>query len=938
MLNLGAILLDVQKPLRYVGGEWNSIRKNPEEARIKIALVFPDAYEVGMSHLGIRILYDLLNRIPGYLVERVFSPWIDMEQQLRSRGLPLFSLENHLPVSSFDILGFSLQYELCYTNILTILNLGNIPLRSEARDLSHPLIIGGGPCASNPEPIADFMDAILIGEGEEALPELMEAYDQARRKFASLGGRAAKMAVLRELSHIPGWYVPSLYAVHTDPGTGLQFVLPPQTEKDPAEHPPFPIVRRFVEDLSRFPFPSDSIVPNTEVVHDRVAIEIARGCLEGCRFCQAGTIYRPLRERKPSDIVDGVLKGLESTGYDDASLTSLSTGDYRCIDPLVKTLMGVLEGKRVALSVSSLRADSLSSKLTEQIMRVRRTGFTIAPEAGTQRLRDAINKGITEQDVLQATRNAFMAGWSQLKMYFMIGLPTETMEDVDGIVELGKKALAEARAAGCRRMPDITISVSTFIPKPFAPFQWCPMEDQQSVERKQEHLRAALRKARLRFKWHEPEISILECVFSRGDRRLSRVIEKAWELGCRFDGWTEQLKMQFWQQAFEDCGVDRHAYIGPLPLDIPLPWDHLNSLVRKEWLVQEFRRALKSKASPACGKVFEKAGLNPSSEGPAESMVPCNPEQAGSNTKTPVVCYSCGLECDLAAYERMASDGLTDLESHYPQLGNRSTAAVALPSESLNSESRRYFASYTKTGILKYASHLDMIRLLPRTFYRAGIQLKHSQGFHPKPLFSFGPALSVGKESASEWLEFECFDTWAEEEFLERINAKAPEGLRFVQWRQVPSDAPSLGELIHAAEYSARPNASSLNGLISEGVALRIAGLLAQQSIEVVRQRREQAKTVDIRPGIFHLSVEPEETQSWYLRLILSTGSDHSVRPEEVLFSLCGSCGHPWEIRREILGTYKEHIVAPLELINPYRIGAGIRLHVKRANCQQQLP
>lgn len=928
---------------------------------MKLALVFPDTYEVGMSHLGLKILYDLLNRNPEYLVERVFTPWTDMEKQLQGNNLQLFSLENRLPISEFDILGFSLQYELCYTNILTILDLGKIPFRSAARDLSHPLIIAGGPCTSNPEPIADFFDAFLIGEGEEALPELMEAYTAARNKYAPLGGRAAKEAVLRDIARVPGWYVPSLYEVATDPATGLQYINPPQTGECETDSPPFPIERRFVEDLSKYPFPSENIVPTTEVVHDRVAIEIARGCLEGCRFCQAGTIYRPLRERKPSEIVDSILKGLDSTGYDDASLTSLSTGDYRCIEPLVRTLMGMLEEKRVALSVSSLRAYSLSNDLTEQIKRVRRTGFTIAPEAGTQRMRDVISKGITEQDVIQATRNAFQAGWTQLKMYFMIGLPTETMEDVDGIVELGKKALAEARAAGNSRVPEISISVSTFIPKPFAPFQWCRMDDQQQVHAKQERLRVALRKARLRFKWHDPESSYLECVFSRGDRRLSQVIECAWQMGCRFDGWTEQLKMDLWRRAFEECQVDQQIYMVEIPLDAPLPWDHLNSLVKKEWLIQELRRALKSKASPACGKVFKKPLVQDLIGQATQTVSPpaAQKEHTGEVKKRPIVCYDCGLDCDLTVYERMESDGLKDLQSNFPEarffrildseIEERPASApntALLPAPEVL-ERRRYLASYEKLGVLKFASHLDLIRLIPRTFNRAGVRLKYSQGFHPKPVFTFGPALGVGKESIAEWVEFESVEEGTEGEFLLRINAKCPEGLRFTRWQAVPADAPSLTELIDCAEYSAVLTIPSGNDgqfaslafsiRSQEELSARIAELLQHHSIEVLRQKQERTRTVDIRPGILELTAQPAGSET-HLRMILSTASTTSVRPEEALSALLAESWRPWYVRRESLGTYSpEGVVSPLDFLNTHRIGAEIGLHAERAYSQQQL-
>ncbi len=631
------ILGSIQKPVRYLGNEWNVIRKSKAEAGKRVALCFPDTYEIGMSHLGLRILYGILNKREDTAAERCYTPWIDMEAQLREKKLPLVSMETQTPLNEFDVVGFSLQYELEYTNILTMLELGGIPLYAHDRSEKDPLVIAGGPCAFSPEPIADFLDCVLIGDGEEAFPKVIDRFIELRDS-----GRSRR-EVLVELAHCDGIYVPSLYETRIDPETGFEVV---SGSKDA----PFPVKRTYVEDINQYPFPADILVPHGDIVHDRVSIEIARGCTEGCRFCQAGTIYRPVRERKPEDIIQTIFDSLDKTGFDQASLTSLSTADFSCIGPLAQKLSEELEKRQTAMAVSSMRVYGMTDNLGESLSKVRRSGFTIAPEAGSQRMRDVINKGITENVILEGANTAFRNGWSHVKLYFMIGLPTETEEDLKAIVDLGIKILELAENEHGKKA-QVTISVSSHIPKPHAPFQWLGVEDLESLREKQKYLLSLIRPyKRLRFKWHDVEHTWLEAIFSRGDRRLSKAVELAYRRGCRFDAWTDQLDLETWREVFDELQIDTEMWLKDIPLYAPLPWDHLDSLVKKDWLIKELKRALKGKFSPACEKPYKKkSDMDRTDLGkPSES--------------DKLVCYHCGLECDLDAIRSERIESWNTLE------------------------------------------------------------------------------------------------------------------------------------------------------------------------------------------------------------------------------------------------------------------------------------
>ncbi len=588
------ILQSVEKPARYTGGELNSIKKDTSAVDIRFAFCFPDTYEIGMSHLGMRILYNLLNERNDTYCERVFAPWTDMEARMREDHIPLFTLESRDPVGEFDFVGFTLQYEMSYTNILNMLDLAGIPLLREERKEGQPFVCAGGPCAYNPEPLADFVDFFMMGEGEEIVNEVMDTYAQWKRESVS------REDFLNRIVNIEGIYVPGFYDVAYNEDGTVQKVQPVK--------PGYPerIRKRIIKDLDRTYFPEKMIVPYLNIVHDRIMLELFRGCTRGCRFCQAGFIYRPVRERTPEKLLELADKLQQSTGYEEISLTSLSTSDYSGLHDLTTGLIEAMEPKKVNLALPSLRIDSFSLDLMEKAQKVRKSGLTFAPEAGTQRLRDVINKGVTEEDLLNSVGMAFGGGWNGVKLYFMIGLPFETMEDVEGIADLGLKVVdeyfrtpKEQRARGL----EVTISTSSFVPKPFTPFQWEPQDTMEALNGKQRFLKGRIKDRHLRYNWHESQLSLLEAVFARGDRRTGKLLLRAWELGCKFDSWGEHLKFDAWMKAFEDCGLDPAFYANrKRSFDEVFPWDHIDVGVSKKFLQRENQKAERAEVTPNCMK------------------------------------------------------------------------------------------------------------------------------------------------------------------------------------------------------------------------------------------------------------------------------------------------------------------------------------------------
>ena len=787
----------------------------------------------------------MLNDDARTLAERAYAPWIDMEAQLRARALPLVSCESARPLRDFDVVGFSLQFELTYSNVLMMLELGGIPLRSDARGDDDPLILAGGPTATHPEPLAPFVDAVVIGDGEERLTEVALVWARAKKSGLPRADR------LRELGRLAGVYVPSLYTTRREADTGFTVVDRPRVD-----HAPLPVVRTIVDDLNLYPFPDDSPIGGPEAIFDRMSIEIARGCTEGCRFCQAGMIYRPVRERDPQEIVDAVVRAVQKSGYDEASLTSLSTADYSCIAPLVKKVSDALSPKRVSLGVSSLRAYGLDENVLDDVARVRATGVTFAPEAGTQRMRDVINKNVTEEQLLQTAERVFSRGWKAMKLYFMIGLPTEEEEDVREIPRVGGRARAIGKRVkkelGAPGAPKVVVSVSTHVPKPHTPFQWCAMDTPAVVREKQAWLEQEARTAGVELKVHDSDTSWLEAVFARGDRTLADVLERAYRAGARFDSWEDQKKMSIWEDAFRAEGIDPAIYLGTIPATARLPWDHIDVGLEEGFLLREYRKAMKNRLSLPCGKV-------------AGAFVHATNLRAAEAEDRKLVCYDCGVACNLSAMRQQRLVYLRKLgsEEARPAAPRPQPRPKGPPVKLVQGEPRRYRFLYEKLGAAAFLSHLDVIRALPQSFRRLELPLFYSQGFHPKPDMTFGPALSLGVASLCEVVDIKIAADVDPGALLEDLSAGAQPGLRFVGGVALGGDDPGVTKIIDVAGYVVGiPRAVVAERGGEAWLRDRIAGALAAPELCVVRRIDGIGKRVDVRDYLRSIAVADEGAAS----------------------------------------------------------------------------
>ncbi len=813
------ILPWVEQPSRYLGSEINRIRKDHDQVQLKFLLAFPDLYEIGTSHFGIQILYHLINRDQRMLAERVFAPGLDMAERMRSNHLPLASLESQTPAKKFDIIGFSLLYELNYTNVLAMLDLAGIPFKASDRDDDLPLVIAGGPCTVNPEPVAELFDAMVIGDGEIAIPAIADAWIKWQK-----GGSRDKLLLLKILSTVEGVYVPSFYQTTYDDKDFQRISV----DSSAPEHTPRRVIRTIAPALTTSDFPNSPVVPFGRPVHDRLRLEIARGCTRGCRFCQAGMIYRPVRERTMADLLDLTRKSMMATGYEDLSLLSLSTGDYGCIEPLMQQLMSAFESSHTAVSFPSLRAGTMSPTLMKLVKKVRKTGFTIAAEAGSQRLRDVVNKNIHDSDLLKTVEDAFQLGWRVIKLYFMIGLPTETNDDLEEMVDLVKEISKIATQKGKRGT--INVSVNTFIPKAHTPFQWAEQISLAESRERLAWLRDRLRFGKVNYKPQQPENSLLEGLWARGDRRLVNLLQSAYQLGCQFDGWGDRFRYDLWQKALDSSGTDIDFFTTRTrDTGEPLPWDHIDVRVTHDFLASEWKKAVTGEQTEDCRR--------------------------GD-------CSACG-SCDFKEIKPIVFEP-------YSKAGTEKQETPPLSPDQF--ETVRI--CYEKMQNSRFFGHLELVSIFLRAIRRAGIDVLYSQGFHPMPKASFNDPLPVGMESMEESFSIRVLKPADVAEIKDQLNQQLPDGVyihRCIKESKRKKGNANRRELYHVTLY---------------GKPFRKEQLVQFKSAEKVifRRKNKKGKVSEIDLKEIVTSMDIHDGYQLAMEFCLPTGK--TVRPADVLASV----------------------------------------------------
>jgi len=826
------VLQKVTKPARYTGGEFNAVKKNWSEVDAKFVLALPDVYEVGMSNLGLAILYGILNSQKNILCERVYSVWTDMETEMRERKIPLFALESKHAVKDFDFLGISLQYEMIFTNVLNMLDLAGINLHAVDRSDDEIFVIGGGPCVYNVEPVADFFDFFVVGEGEEILLEVAEKFIEWKNS-GKVGGRKN---FLKKISQVQGIYVPSFYQPIYD---GENFI-----GLKVLENAPQIINKRVVKDLNSVQFVEKPVVPFIDIVHNRAMLELFRGCSRGCRFCQAGMCYRPVRERTEENLKSIARKLIDNSGWDEMSLTSLSSADYSCLNRLVDDLQKNFASEKISFSLPSLRIDSFSIELAEKLQQVRKSGLTFAPEAGTQRLRNVINKNVTEENLLDACAAAFAKGWKNVKLYFMIGLPTETDEDVLGIAELAEKVLIVYREITGRKDCKVTVSASCFVPKPFTPFQWFAQISLEEFQRRQNLLKNAIKDRAITFNYHDAKLSVLEGIIARGDRRLAKVIETAWQLGAKFDGWSDLFNFEIWQKAFEICGVDGKYYSQrERNFYEPLAWEHTSPGVRKNFLIEEWEKSQAGETTRDCRRTS---------------------------------CTGCGI-CQQLGVKVIDFDG------------------AEIPAEKFSTQKiftknpTSYRAQIRKGAELAFLSHLEYMNVFMSALLRSKLPAAYSEGFNPHLKVSFATALSVGVTSDCEYVDFVLSQKISDAEVLQKLNSQLPRGMEILRLKRISAKATAMS-LVDFSRYE-------VSIPYADDAKIFVENFNAAKEIIFTRITPKKMREFDAKKYIAErLKILSNDNDELVIKFGIKITPEGSLKPVEVLKILQENFGMQIEI------------------------------------------